>query len=130
MGYLNDTPLSRKNKNLNAYERGTVPQIKVNKTVIVYYPDTGQVVYEANRKNCGSKFKFLQCQAFIDHVTELFYEKHQSLDSICGAARRHNTFSKSEMVCTKTFYNYADAGSLEISNIDLPLKVNWSKEQI
>lgn len=163
MDYLNDTPLSRKNKHLNAYERGqiqllhieglspyaigkrlgrasntirnelgrgTVPQIKANKTVMVYYPDTGQIVYEANRKNCGTKFKFLECEAFINHVTELFYEKDQSLDSICGAAHRHNTFSKSQMVCTKTLYNYVDAGLLQISNIDLPLKVKRSSKTV
>lgn len=110
----------------NELGRGIVPQIKANKTVMIYYPDTGQLVYEANRKNCGTKFKLLECEKFIAHVTELFYEKKQSLDSICGAARRHKLFSNSEMVCTKTLYNYVDSGLLPISNIDLPLKVKRS----
>lgn len=159
MNNYNDTPLSRKNKHLNVYERGqiallhseglspyaiakrlgrasntirnelergTVPQIKANRTIMIYFPDTGQLVYEANRKNCGTKFKLLECEAFINHVTDLFFNKKQSLDSICGASLIHNKFSKSEMVCTKTLYNYIDLGLLEISNIDLPLKVKRS----
>lgn len=161
MNNYNDTPLSRKNKHLNVYERGqiallhaeglspyaiakrlgrasntirnelkrgTVTQIKANKYIMVYFPDTGQLVYEANRKNSGTKFKLLECEAFINHVTDLFFNKKQSLDSICGASIIHNKFSKSEMVCTKTLYNYIDLGLLEISNIDLPLKVKRSSK--
>jgi IS30 family transposase len=159
MDYLNDTPLSRKNKHLNSFERGqiqllnaeglspyaignrldrasntirnelrrgTVSQIKGNKNVMIYYPDTGQLRYEANRNNCGTKFKFLQCESFIKHVTELFFHKDQSLDSICGASRRNKSFLRTQMVCTKTLYNYVDAGLLTIANIDLPLKVKRS----
>ena len=112
----------------NELKRGTVSQIKGNKTVMVYYPDTGQRVYENNRKNCGAKSKLLQCEEFIEYATELFYEKGHSLDSICGAALKHNKFSKSEMVCTKTLYNYVDAGLLSINNIDLPLKTKRSSK--
>lgn len=162
MDYLNDTPLSRKNKHLSSFERGqiqllnseglspytigkrlgrasntirnelkrgTVAQIKGYKTVMIYYPDTGQLVYEANRKKCGTKFKLLQCEAFIKHATELFFDKKQSFDAICGAARRLKKFSKEQMVCTKTLYNYVDAGLLKIANIDLPLKVKRSTKK-
>ncbi|TDO94804.1 IS30 family transposase [Halanaerobium saccharolyticum] len=156
MDYLNDTPNSRKNKHLNAYEhgqiallhskgmsasaiskrlnrasntvrnelkRGTVSQIKANKTVEIYFPDTGQRVYENNRKNCGPKFKLLECYNFIEHVIDEFYNSDHSIDSICGSAKLHNKFPNSEMICTKTLYNYIDAGLLEIKNIDLPLKL-------
>jgi len=159
MDYLNDTPISRKNKHLNAYERGqiallhsegmsayaiakrlnrvsntirnelkrgTVSQIKANKTVEIYFPDTGQRVYENNRKNCGPKFKLLECYNFIEHVIDKFYNSDHSIDSICGSAMLHNKFPNSEMVCTKTLYNYIDAGLLEIKNIDLPLKLRRS----
>ncbi|WP_018247991.1 IS30 family transposase [Orenia marismortui] len=162
MTYLNDTPKSRKNKHLNAYERGqiallhsegmnpnaiakrlgrasntirnelkrgTVSQIKANKKIMVYYPDTGQRVYESNRKNCGPKFKLLQCEEFIDYVIEQFYEKGHSLDAICGAAKLHNKFPKPEMVSTKTLYNYVNAGLLTIKNIDLPLKLKRSSKR-
>lgn len=112
----------------NELKRGSVPQIKGNKTVMVYYPDVAQRVYETNRKNCGPKFKLFQCAEFIDYATELFYEEGQSLDSICGAAHLHNKFPKPEMVCTKTLYNYVDAGLLPITNVDLPLKVQRSSK--
>ena len=112
----------------NELKRGTVSQIKGNKTVNIYFPDTAQRVYENNRKNCGPKFKLLECETFINYVIEQFYDKEHSLDSICGAAKLHNKFSKSEMVCTKTLYNYIDAGLLKISNIDLPLKLKHSSK--
>jgi len=163
MDYLDDTPLSRKNKHLNAFERGqiqllnseglsaysigkrldrasntirnelsrgTVTQIKSNKIVNIYYPDTGQLAYEASRKNCGTKFKFLQCEDFLKHVTDLFFNKSQSLDAVCGAARRHKSFPQSQMVCTKTLYNYVDVGLLSIANIDLPLKVKRTTKPV
>lgn len=162
MNYYNDTLLIRKNKHLNAYERGqiqlltaegltpyaigkrlgrasntirnelkrgTVQQIKGDKEVMIYYPDTGQAVYEKNRKNCGKKFKFLQCSDFIDHAMDLFYNKNHSIDAICGAARVQEKFPREKMVCTKTLYNYIDAGLLKISNIDLPLKVKLSPKK-
>jgi len=156
MDYSNDTPISRKNKHLDAYERGqiallnaeglspyaigkrlgrvpntitnelkrgTVKQIKGNKEVAVYYPDTGQSKYEANRRHCGPKFKLFQCQAFIEHVAEMFFDKKHSLDAISGAAKRSGMFPDSERVCTKTLYNYVDLGILDITNLDLPLKL-------
>ena len=159
MDYSNDTPISRKNKHLNAYERGqiallhaegltpyaigkrlgrvsntirnelkrgTVKQIKAGKEVLVYYPDTGQLKYESNRKNCGPKFKMLQCEAFIEYVTKMFFDKKHSLDAISGASKRLNMFPDSQRVCTKTLYNYVDLGILQISNLDLPLKLRRS----
>lgn len=161
MEYSNDTPNPRKNKHLNAYERGqikllseeghttyaiakrlersyntikneikrgTIPQIKGNKTVMIYYPDTGQMKYEQNRKNCGNKYKFLKCEKFIKHVEELYFEQNFSLDSIVGSSLLHGDFDKDEIICTKTLYNYVDAGLLRITNIDLPLKMARTKK--
>lgn len=163
MNYHNDTLNPRKNKHLNAFERGqiqllnnegltpysigkrlgrasntirnelergTVLQIKANKKVRIYFPDAGQTAYETNRKNCGTKFKYLKCEAFLNHASKLFFHKNHSLDSICGAARLNKYFSPDEMVCTKTLYNYVDAGLLSISNIDLPLKLRRSTKSI
>lgn len=162
MNYSNDTLLSRKNKHLNAYERGqiqlltaegltpyaigkrlgrasntirnelkrgTVPQIKDDKEVMIYYPDTGQAIYDRNRKRCGTKFKFLQCSAFIEYAMDLFYNKKHSIDAICGAARAQGKFPSEAMVCTKTLYNYIDVGLVKIANIDLPLKVKRSTKK-
>lgn len=162
MDTTNDTSIQRKNKHLNAFERGqiqllnadgltpyaigkrlgrapntirneikrgTVPQIKGNKTVSVYYPDTGQAVYEKNRMNCGPKYKYLECLDFFEHLETLFRDSKHSIDSICGVAKLRELFSKDEMVCTKTVYNYIDLGFLGIANIDLPLKVKRSTKK-
>lgn len=93
---------------------------------MIYYPNTGQLRYEAKRNNYGAKFKFLQYESFIRYTTELFFHKSQSLDAICGAARRNKSFLDTQMVCTKTLCSYVDAGLLTIANIDLPLKVKRS----
>ena len=156
MDITNDTLIQRKNKHLNAYERGqiqllnregltpyaigirigrasntirnelrrgTVSQFKCNKAVNVYYPDTGQAVYEKNRLNCSPRYKFLSCSKFFEHVETMFRDKKHSIDAICGVATLRGLFNKDEMVCTKTLYNYIDSGFLSIANIDLPLKV-------
>jgi IS30 family transposase len=90
---------------------------------MIYYPDTGQTVYAANRKNCGPKYKYLTCEKFMAHVNYMFFEKGHSIDAICGVVAMNSLFPKEEMVCTKTLYNYIDIGLLGIKNIDLPLKV-------
>jgi transposase, IS30 family len=162
MDNINDTTIQRKNKHLNAFERGqiqllnaeglspyaigkrlnrasntirnelkrgTVSQMKAKKIVQVYYPDTGQAVYEKNRANCGPKFKFLSCAAFIKFVEEKFFGNTHSIDSICGVSRLHKLFDNDKMVCTKTLYNYINLGLLRITNLDLPLKVKRSTKK-
>jgi len=107
----------------NELKRGSVEQIKANKVTTVYFPDVGQENYEKNRKNCGPKFKFLECAEFINYLEEMFYEKKHSIDAICGCAKAKVLFDRNAMVCTKTVYNYIDLGLMNIANIDLPIKV-------
>lgn len=38
------------------------------KLVEVYFPDTGQLVYERNRKACGAKFKLDRTAEFISYA--------------------------------------------------------------
>ncbi|MED4936106.1 helix-turn-helix domain-containing protein, partial [Heyndrickxia coagulans] len=46
--------------------RGTVPQRKSNRKIVhVYFPDTGQLLYERNRKACGRKLKLDDAIEFI-----------------------------------------------------------------
>ena len=47
--------------------------------------------------------------------------KHLAPDTICGLAREKGCFT--EMVCSKTLYNYIERGLLKARNIDLTLKV-------
>ena len=43
---------------------------------------------------------------------------------VCGIAKKEGRFN--EMVCTKTLYNYIDAGLMNVKNIDLNIKVKIS----
>ena len=62
--------------------------------------------------------------------TLLYVESHfcgddkWSLDACVGYALAHNLFDRSEMLCTKTLYNYVELGLLGIKNIDLPQKLH------
>ena len=106
----------------NELKRGTVTQIKGIHDVQVYYPDTGKLVYEKNRKNCKKKFKALECSKYLDFVKQKFNEEKWSLDAICGYAKLNKLY-EGQRVCTKTLYNYVDIGLIGIKSIDLPLRV-------
>ena len=108
---------------LNEIKRGTTTQIKQGKKVQVYLAETGEAVYKNNRKNCGCKFKRLQCSEFINYVVDKFKNNSWSLDACFGEAIVNSRFKREEMVCTKTLYNYVDLGLLDIKNIDLPQKM-------
>lgn len=76
----------------NELKRGTVPQIKNNKEVEVYYPDTGKTVYEKHRTNSKKSYKALECSKFLEFVHTKFTKDKWSLDAICGYAKRHKLF--------------------------------------
>lgn len=106
----------------NELKRGTVPQIKNNKEVEIYYPDTGKAVYNKNRKNSKKTYKALECGSFLAYVYDKYTNDKWSLDAICGYAKQHNLFPN-KTLCTKTLYNYVELGLLKIKPIDLPLKI-------
>lgn len=113
-------------------KRGTVKQIKqvngYDHEVEVYYADTGQTVYENNRKRSKSK----GLQAFSDNFWKAMKEaKNKGL--FTGKLRKYNikTFIKVytrkhplEKVPTfKTVYNYIHRGDFFIKPIDLPVMI-------
>lgn len=102
---------------------GTVSQIKQGKIIKLYLADAGEAVYIKNRKNCCPKFKRLKCSAFIKYVCNKMKTSNWSVDACFGYALNNNLFLRSEMVCTKTLYNYIDLQLLEIRNSDLPMKL-------
>jgi len=114
---------------LNEIRRGRVPQIKNNKLKQVYLADAGNTAYERNRFNSCRKFNRLICNDFIEFVCNKMKECNWSVDACFGDAVVHNRFPRSEMVCTKTLYNYIDMGLLEIKNIDLPFKLRRNTKQ-
>lgn len=103
--------------------RGTIPQIKQRKTVQHYLADAGNAAYERNRKSCQRKNQRLICNDFIAFVCKKVLEDHWSLDACYGYATKNKLFQRTEMVCTKTLYNYVDAGLLRVKTFDLPVKV-------
>jgi IS30 family transposase len=112
----------------NELRRGTVDQIKQGKLVKIYYADTGQAKYEANRRNTGRRYELLQCSEFVSHVEKMMIEEDWSVDSAVGRATATGKFDK--MLCTKTIYNYIDLGLMKVKNTDLPLKLKRHTKRI
>jgi IS30 family transposase len=110
-------------------KRGTVTQKKTGgKLVEIYFPDTGQLIYERNRQACGAKFKLDQTIEFIQFAEIMILKDEWSPDAVCGHAKRHGLF-EGAVVCTKTLYNYIDLGLIGIKNIDLPMKVRLNTKK-
>ncbi|QAA33699.1 IS30 family transposase [Clostridium manihotivorum] len=108
---------------LNEIRRGTTTQIKQGKCLKVYLADTGEAVYKKNRINCCSTFKRLECSDFINYTVDKIKNHSWSPDACVGEAIANGRFVRSQMVCTKTLYNYIDLGLLEVKNADLPMKL-------
>ena len=98
--------------------RGMTPLY--NGKVMRYKARTGQMVYELNRSKCVKSVNLMNCIRFIKYVEQKFEEEHWSLDACVGRAIESGEFTREEIVCTKTLYNYVDAGLMKIKNIDLP----------
>ena len=109
---------------LNEIRRGTTKQIKQGKEFNVYFADTGEAIYKKNRLKSSRKYKLLECSDFIKYVVDKVKNDHWSLDACVGEALHSSRFSHSQMICTKTLYNYVDLGLLPIKNIDLPAKLH------
>lgn len=106
----------------NEIKRGTVSLYhgKVRR----YKATVGKEKYLANRSACCRKYDFLKKSDFISYVTKHFFEDHWSLDACYGRACAEGLFSREEMVCVKTLYNYVDAGLFDIRNHHLPEKLS------
>ena len=108
----------------NEIKRGTVSLY--NGKVQRYKADEGKKVYLEHRQNCRKQYRCLAAVRFLQYVVDRFKSADKwSLDASCGEAMRNGTFPRSEMVCTKTLYNYVDGGLFDIRNIDLPRKVKY-----
>lgn len=108
----------------NELRRGTtMMEDKGNYEKIRYSPERGQMIYEKNRKRCKQEYKALKCRKFIEYVESKVLEEKRSLDSVYGRVLKQGYFKREEIVCTKTLYNYVEAGVIKVKNIDLPEKV-------
>lgn len=111
---------------LNEIRRGTTTQIKQDKSVELYFADTGEAVYQKHRQNSCRTFKRLECSAFINYAVDKIKNACWSPDACVGNAIETATFERSQIVCTKTLYNYIDLGLLAVKNSDLPIKLRRS----
>ena len=88
-----------------------------------YKPNQGQKIYKEHRQNSRKQYKRLECAEFVSYVQQQFYEQNWSVDAIFGYAVTNKLFTRKQMVCTKTLYNYIDIGLIRIKNVDLPQKL-------
>jgi len=105
----------------NEILRGTVALY--HGKVLRYKADAGQNQYKQNRCSSARKYRCLETADFLKYVVKQFQEEGWSLDVCFGYALQSGKFSRNEMVCTKTLYNYVDLGLLPLKNIDLPEKL-------
>ncbi|WP_058484826.1 IS30 family transposase [Defluviitalea phaphyphila] len=104
--------------------RGTTTQLRSDlSSYKQYFPETGQAVYEKNRRNCGAKYKLAQVQKFIKFAEDKILNEKWSPDAVVGLCKRKHEWKDTDIVCTKTLYNYIDKGLLKVKNIDLNLKL-------
>ncbi|WP_206458279.1 IS30 family transposase [Anaerovorax sp. IOR16] len=108
---------------LNEIRRGTTTQIKQGKLIELYLADTGQAIYQKHRQNSCRTFKRLECSNFITYAVDKIKIHSWSPDACVGDVIKNNRFKRSQIVCTKTLYNYIDLGLLAVKNADLPIKL-------
>ena len=106
----------------NEIKRGTV--LLYSGKVKRYKADKGQEVYLEHRRNSRRNYRCLETVDFLRYVEQQFKNAKWSFDSTVGYAKEHHLYTEKEMVCTKTLYNYADLGLINIKNIDLPEKIS------
>ena len=95
-----------------------------------YKASRGQKVYEKNRKASCRHYSYLDKKAFIEHVEKKFFSTGWSLDVCVGNALISGDFTRNQVVCTKTLYNYVDMGLLNIRNHNLPMKLRRKRRNI
>lgn len=105
---------------LNELRRGT-PARKSNKGRAPGYSEKrGEAVYKANRRDCHRRRKVMRCLRFIQWVLRQVREHKWSLDACCGYAKLHRLFAPSEMVCSRTLYNWVWANLIPLKVMELP----------
>ena len=105
----------------NEIKRGST--LLYNGTKRRYKASRGQKVYEENRKASCHHYSYLDKKAFIELVEKKFFSTGWFLDVCAGNALIAGDFTRNQVVCTKTLYNYVDMGLLNIRNHNLPMKL-------
>ncbi len=103
----------------NELKRGTPARTYQKGRKPGYSIQAGQDTYRSNRTACHRRTKIHRCSRFISWVLEQVRERKWSLDACCGYAKLLGLFEPSEMVCTRTLYNWVWKGLLPIKAVDL-----------
>lgn len=111
----------------NEIKRGAVALYKGN--ILRYKATAGQDAYEQNRQSCCRHYELLKKADFISFVEQKFFTEGWSLDACVGRALKEGLFTRNQIVCTKTLYDYTALGLLGIKNIDLPEKLRRSPKK-
>ena len=106
----------------NIIKKGMTPLY--NGKVFRFKAKTAWAAYQENRSHSCRTYEALEKRPFLQYVERHFQEDQWSLDACVGRALEEGSFSRSEILCTKTLYNYVDLGLLNIKNIDLPQKLS------
>ena len=88
-----------------------------------YKAKAGQIAYSTHRANCRKQYQTLEKGRFLRYATQRFQEDGWSMDACVGRALQSGLYTREEVVCTKTLYNYINLGLMPIKNIDLPEKL-------
>lgn len=105
---------------LNELRRGTPPRKSSKGRASGYSEKRGDAIYKANRRACHRRRKLEKCQRFIQWVIQQVREHKWSLDACCGYAKLHHLFDASEMVCSRTLYNWVWANLIPLKVMELP----------
>ena len=114
----------------NELKRGTVEQIQQGRKVMSYLNEAGQSAYERSREASKKQYKLLKVSPFIEWVERKVLKDHWSFDAAVGYAITNHLFLPSQMVCTKTLYNYLRLGLINVKALDLPLLLKRSTKKL
>lgn len=111
-------------------KRGKVELLKSDLTKYSKYcADAGQRIHDEHGRNKGPSLKIGNEHKLVADIEKKIKEEKYSPDAAIMALSARKSEYKC-MICTKTLYNYIDAGLfLGISNKDLPVKRNKSKQK-
>ena len=79
-----------------------------NGKVFRFKAKTAWKVYQENRRRSCRTYEAPEKRPFLQYVEKHFQEGKWSLDACVGRALEEGRYDRSEILCTKTLYNYVD----------------------
>jgi IS30 family transposase len=109
-------------------KRGTVTLLDSElREYKAYCADTAQRKYYENASNKGRAYKIGNDHKLVEYIERKIIDEKYSPDAVIGRIKLEENEFKTT-ICTKTLYNYIDAGLfLYLTNKDLPVKKDRKK---